>query len=739
MKFKRNQKICQASTFNKYMGREDENLISIDEIINRAQKLGVVFGNGDPRNRLRYYTKIGLLPHAQRKSFNNNHPEGAYPEDAVALLIEINRKIKAGKSIQTIKREIKEEKEKEEKKKESLEERLFETPFAPSLPIHVYDTPSRLPSGIKEEVQPEKKLKPHFRLSSFLKPIFMVLIFGLIVFFININAKINFVDSISYFLASIGSEVRKLTQLSPSPPQEEILVTPPIEPYLTINAETAINGSLNVKESVSSPAFIITKGGFKGLLTLTTLTTDRIYTFPNQSGIVCLSTGNCVGLGEEVLTPGGTLNRLAKFVSPQRIDDSSIVDLYQGISITIASTGNVGIGKKDPVYALDVNGRIQATGDICTNLAGGRCLSTLPVGGGGGGGGFAGISGSGSSNYFSVWTGETALGNSIVSQSGGNIGIGTTTPSQKLDVAGTIKMLGFQFPTNATSGYILTSDAFGFGTWQSAPSGVLPSGTAGQTLRHNGTNWLADYFLYNTGSAIGIGTTSTLATLTVAGDGRFEGPLTIATSTFPQLTLEYDNNNYLRFLINSTSSELLSSKTMVINSLTGEIRLAGGVNLFDASSATVKGATFISGASDSTVRKSGEKVFQASIPIFIYSVPAQTTSTEFVAVSREISTSTLNATLPDILPGATRKFSFLTNFADGISTSASSTWLVDLTGGTDIEFYFAGQNLSSLDEGIPNLSIFIQPPENNWQLKVKVPSGNTIRIFSIFLLIYDQI
>ncbi len=737
--------------------REDENLISIDEVINQAQKLGVVFGNGDPRNRLRYYTKIGLLSHAQRKSFNNNHPEGAYPGDVVALLIEIDRKIKAGKSIQTIKREIKEEKEKEEKKKERLKERLFEAPFAPSLPIQTFQRktweglpiqiykpsfPSPLLSPeIKEEFQPEKKLKPPFRLSAFLKPIFIASIFVLIVFFIN--AKINFVDSISYFLASIGSEVKTLTQLPPSPSQEEIFSPSPVEPYLTINAETAINGPLNVKESVSSPAFIMTKGDFKGLLTLTTLTADRAYTFPNQSGIVCLSTGNCVGLGGEVISSGGTQNRLAKFITSQKIGNSSINDLYSGTSITIGSTGNVGIGVNNPAYNLQIAGKIQASGDICTDLSGGKCLSQLTAAvafyGGGGGGGGGGVGGSGSTNYLSIWTGATTLGNSILFQADGNIGIGTTTPSQKLDVAGTIKMIGFQLPTNATSGYVLTSNNAGFGTWQPLSEGVLSSGTAGQTLRHNGTTWLADSFLYNTGSAIGIGTTSTLATLTIAGGGRFQGPLTISTTTLAQLVLEYDDANYLRFLINSTSSEILSSKTMLINSLTGEIRLGGDVNLFNATSATIWGGTFISPANDSTVRKVGELVLRNSTPIFRFAVSAQTASITFVRISKYFP-DPLDF-LPPSLPGTTRQFAFLINFADDIATSSQTDWRVyrPVNGTTSVSFSFSGQNLPSLEEGTPHLSGFYSLPGNDWQLEVKVPSGNPVRIFNIFLLAYDQI
>jgi len=40
-------------------------------------------------------------------------------------------------------------------------------------------------------------------------------------------------------------------------------------------------------------------------------------------------------------------------------------------------SGNVGIGKKIPTKKLDVVGDIQATGDICTDQDGGKCLSTV--------------------------------------------------------------------------------------------------------------------------------------------------------------------------------------------------------------------------------------------------------------------------------------------------------------------------------------------------------------------------
>jgi Chaperone of endosialidase len=46
------------------------------------------------------------------------------------------------------------------------------------------------------------------------------------------------------------------------------------------------------------------------------------------------------------------------------------------------------------------------------------------------------VGGSGSTNHVSLWTGSTSLGNSIVIQSGGNIGVGNSTPAAILDVSG---------------------------------------------------------------------------------------------------------------------------------------------------------------------------------------------------------------------------------------------------------------------------------------------------------------
>ncbi|MEM5881763.1 MAG: hypothetical protein QXR71_04260 [Candidatus Aenigmatarchaeota archaeon] len=50
------------------------------------------------------------------------------------------------------------------------------------------------------------------------------------------------------------------------------------------------------------------------------------------------------------------------------------------------------------------------------------------------------VNGSGTANYIPIWSSSSSLGNSIIYQSGGSVGIGTTAPSEKLDVNGNIKL-----------------------------------------------------------------------------------------------------------------------------------------------------------------------------------------------------------------------------------------------------------------------------------------------------------
>lgn len=106
------------------------------------------------------------------------------------------------------------------------------------------------------------------------------------------------------------------------------------------------------------------------------------------------------------------------------------------------------------------------------------------------------------------------------------VGIGTTTPSAELDVAGTIETEDLRVKTGATPGYVLTSDPSGNATWQAVPTG----GSDG--------DWtISGDDLYPAVSGnVGIGTTVPGAPLHVNGNNwdldATEGDFKIGNSTY---------------------------------------------------------------------------------------------------------------------------------------------------------------------------------------------------------------
>jgi len=81
-------------------------MLSIEELIKKAQTMGVDFGRGDPYNRLRYYTKIGWLPHMTRQRDKDGNIRGHYPESVLSQLITIEKLKEAGASNDEIAKQI---------------------------------------------------------------------------------------------------------------------------------------------------------------------------------------------------------------------------------------------------------------------------------------------------------------------------------------------------------------------------------------------------------------------------------------------------------------------------------------------------------------------------------------------------------------------------------------------------------------------------------------------------------
>lgn len=130
-----------------------------------------------------------------------------------------------------------------------------------------------------------------------------------------------------------------------------------------------------------------------------------------------------------------------------------------------------------PVWPLDPdrNSRTPST----TSATG--QATTVETGGGESGGGST-LTGSGISQRAAMWTSATNLSTMDIINNAGNIGIGTSTAAQKLQVSGTIQMTGFKLTTSPVNGYILTSDAAGVGTWQ--PNGGGGGSTGIDVIGH---------------------------------------------------------------------------------------------------------------------------------------------------------------------------------------------------------------------------------------------------------------
>jgi hypothetical protein len=143
--------------------------------------------------------------------------------------------------------------------------------------------------------------------------------------------------------------------------------------------------------------------------------------------------------------------------------------------------GNLGIGTTTPTERVEVVGKTKTTNFQMTNGASGGALLTADA--------------SGNATWATpIWsrTGADPRFNFT-----GNLGIGTTSPSEKLDVSGKIKTTTFQLTTSPTSGYILKSDASGNATWVDKSSLNVGGWTTSGS----------DIYAANSGN-IGIGTTA---------------------------------------------------------------------------------------------------------------------------------------------------------------------------------------------------------------------------------------
>src|SRR3989344_9180641 len=476
----------------------DEKLIHFPLLIARAKKAGVSFGRGNPYNRLRYYTKIGLLPKASRKSFLGGYPAGAYPESVLSTLVEIDAKLKAGKSVQSILRESKVKVSKPESVSQvTLIPVLTAKPERPALPqparYEIQDTKYKvvnerlgtsdfrlqtsdsnlypIPYTLSDLIWFARTLYSKGRLALMAAAIFFLLIPNAAFLYNQLHQeKLDFDLVASNDLSMLGLNSTAGLVLGSS-----------ASPYLNINVETDINALVHAKKGVA-----FASGSFEGVLNAVALTANRAYSLPDADGTLCVTSGNCaqagggvtVGNGQGTGTGAGgggaenqnnpltgTINQLAKFTGPQTIGDSIISDDGSLITIdgNLIATGNVSgvnLSASGNLTGVDVaaSGTLSvsslaaaSTNFICRN---GQTLSTCTIAPGTGD-----ISAVGDVTIGDAFTsGAGGVGNNLYFHNGfeGDLTAGVLTGPQTYtlpNASGTVCVSGFTCASNGVVGY----------------------------------------------------------------------------------------------------------------------------------------------------------------------------------------------------------------------------------------------------------------------------------------------
>jgi hypothetical protein len=198
----------------------------------------------------------------------------------------------------------------------------------------------------------------------------------------------------------------------------------------------------------------------------------------------------------------GTTNRVSKFTASGTIGNGGIVDETTSEVMRITTANNVGIATTTPAEKLDVNGRIRvqqvdssgtAPHALYVNSVGTITRGAFPA---------AGITGSGTVNRSAKFTSSGAIGNGgIVDEvssevmritTANNVGIATTTPAEKLDVNGRIRVQ--QVDSSGTAPHVLYVNSVGTitkGAFQSGGGTVTSVATGfgidGGTITSTGT------------------------------------------------------------------------------------------------------------------------------------------------------------------------------------------------------------------------------------------------------------
>jgi len=271
---------------------------------------------------------------------------------------------------------------------------------------------------------------------------------------------------------------------------------------LDVTGTGRFTGNLNAANfaagsaTATYPFNSISAAGTQALLNSTRTGGGGIILQNNGTDSVYLGTANWTGISGYGT---GTTD-----IALSAASNSSAILFATGTSSTarmiITSSGNVGIGTPSPSYGLDILGTTAGAALLRVTYSGYAQTFLQAFNG-------IGYVGTLTNDHFAISTNSTEK---VRITSGGNVGIGTTSPTGtygKLSVAGGISILDDN------------SAKLEIGRYSSgAPNSYIKIGTNSNSLRITNAADSVDLVTFTNGGNVGIGTTSPTQTLTTNGN-----------------------------------------------------------------------------------------------------------------------------------------------------------------------------------------------------------------------------